>query len=37
MDEGRIRRGDYLPQLAEQMHRVIAALGRIEGALLKTR
>ena len=33
--EGRIRRGAKLPQLAAQMHEVIAALGRIDGALLK--
>jgi N-formylglutamate amidohydrolase len=34
MDEGRIRRGAYLPRLAEEMHGVIAALGRIDGTLL---
>ncbi|MDH3593350.1 MAG: N-formylglutamate amidohydrolase [Rhodospirillales bacterium] len=34
MDEGRIRRGAHLPRLAEEMHGVIAALGRIDGTLL---
>jgi N-formylglutamate amidohydrolase len=34
MDEGRIRRGAHLPRLAEEMHGVIDALGRIDGTLL---
>ena len=36
MDEGTIRRGAFLPQLSHHMHGVIAALGRIDQALLKT-
>ena len=36
MDEGAIRRGAFLPQLSHHMHGVIAALGRIDQALLKT-
>ncbi len=36
MDEGAIRRGAFLPQLSLHMHGVIAALGRIDQALLKT-
>jgi N-formylglutamate amidohydrolase len=34
MDEGRIRRGAHLPRLAEEMHGMIDALGRIDGTLL---
>ena len=36
MDEEAIRRGAFLPQLSHHMHGVIAALGRIDQALLKT-
>ncbi len=35
MDEDAVQRGDFLPQLSREMNGVIAALGRIEAALLK--